>query len=96
MVDERIAVIGGGITGLAAAHRLTVEHQLDTVVFEGATRLGGRIDSSTFAGVRHLDSAADAFLARVPEAVALEVELDLLPVTQPPDPDAPAPSQVPS
>ena len=52
MVDERIAVIGGGITGLAAAHRLTVEHQLDTVVFEGATRLGGRIDSSTFAGSR--------------------------------------------
>jgi oxygen-dependent protoporphyrinogen oxidase len=77
MVDERIAVIGGGITGLAAAHRLTVEHQLDTVVFEGAPRLGGRIDSSTFAGVRHLDSAADAFLARVPDAVALATAVGL-------------------
>ncbi|MDX2379985.1 MAG: protoporphyrinogen oxidase [Acidimicrobiia bacterium] len=71
MVDERIAVIGGGITGLAAARRLTIELGLDTVVFEADPRLGGRIDSSTFASVEHLDAAADAFLARVPDAVAL-------------------------
>jgi oxygen-dependent protoporphyrinogen oxidase len=71
MVDERMAVIGGGITGLAAAHRLTAELGIDTVVFESAPRLGGRIDSGPFAGIDHIDAAADSFLARVPDGVAL-------------------------
>jgi oxygen-dependent protoporphyrinogen oxidase len=77
MIDRRIAVIGGGITGLAAAHRLAAELGVDTVVFESASRLGGRIGASTFAGVRHLDSAADSFLARVPDAVALAAAVGL-------------------
>ena len=77
MVDERIAVIGGGIAGLAAAHRLTAELGIETVVFESDSELGGRIDSSAFAGVEHLDAAADSFLARVPDAVALATAVGL-------------------
>ena len=70
-------MIGGGITGLAAAHRLAAELGVDTVVFESGSRLGGRIDASTFAGVQNLDSAADSFLARVPDAVALAAAVGL-------------------
>lgn len=70
-------MIGGGITGLAAAHRLVAELGVDTVVFESGSRLGGRIDSSTFAGVEHLDAAADSFLARVPDGVALAAAVGL-------------------
>ena len=70
-------MIGGGITGLAAAHRLAAELGVDTVVFESGSRLGGRIDASTFAGVQNLDCAADSFLARVPDAVALAAAVGL-------------------
>lgn len=75
MVERRIAVIGGGITGLAAAHRLTDGSlpggAIETVLFERRPRVGGRIESAPFAGVDGLDSAADAFLARVPDAMSL-------------------------
>jgi len=60
MVAGRVAVIGGGITGLAAAHRLAAERGIDVVLFERAARLGGLIESPPFAGLDHVDSAADA------------------------------------
>lgn len=68
----RIAVVGGGISGLTAA--LAVVDELpgaEVVLFDAADRVGGRIATSPFAGVDHVDEGADAFLARVPDAVAL-------------------------
>jgi oxygen-dependent protoporphyrinogen oxidase len=69
--SPRIAVIGAGISGLATALALADTDAIDVTVFEATDRLGGKIDSSRFAGVDDVDEGADAFLARVPEAVAL-------------------------
>jgi oxygen-dependent protoporphyrinogen oxidase len=68
---SRIAVVGGGISGLATALALADDGAVDVVVVEASDRLGGKIDGSSFAGVDSVDEGADAFLARVPEAVAL-------------------------
>ena len=63
-----VAVVGGGIAGLAAAHHL-LDAGATVVVFE-ADRFGGKLRTSTFAG-RPVDEGADAFLARVPFATDL-------------------------
>ncbi|MEM8621113.1 MAG: protoporphyrinogen oxidase [Actinomycetota bacterium] len=75
---RRVAVIGGGIAGTATALELRrADATIDVTLFEGATHVGGRIASTPFAGISGLDAGADAFLARVPEAVALATSLDL-------------------
>jgi protoporphyrinogen/coproporphyrinogen III oxidase len=70
-----VAVIGGGITGLAAAHRAT-QLGAQVTLFEASPRFGGKIATAMFAG-RSVDEGADAFLARVPWAVDLCRELGL-------------------
>jgi oxygen-dependent protoporphyrinogen oxidase len=68
--QRRIAVVGGGITGLAAAHA-HVERGALVTLFEADQRLGGVIVTTPFAGHAAIDEGADAFLARVPWGVAL-------------------------
>ncbi len=71
MAERRAIVIGGGITGLAAAIEL-LDGPFDTVELrEGDDRLGGKIAASDFAGVPDVDEGADSFLARIPFGVAL-------------------------
>ena len=70
----RVAVIGGGLTGLATAWYL--RHDAEVVVLEAGDRLGGQIRTEAFAGTR-LDVGADAFLARQPEAERLVRALGL-------------------
>ena len=70
-----LIVVGGGIAGLAAAWEVR-SRGAEVVVLEAADRAGGKIRSSPVAGVA-LDESADAFLARVPEAVDLCRELGL-------------------
>lgn len=65
----RAVVVGGGISGLAAAHKLG-EDGHDVTVLEADDRLGGKIRTSEFAG-RPVDEGPDAFLARIPHAVDL-------------------------
>ena len=67
----RVAVVGAGISGLATALAIADTGGVDVEVFESADRIGGKVDASPFAGVDGVDEGADAFLARVPEAVAL-------------------------
>lgn len=66
----RVAVIGGGITGLAAAHALAVAGT-EVVMLEGDHRLGGKLRTSPFAGRDAVDEGPDAFLARIPWATQL-------------------------
>ena len=67
----RVAVVGGGIAGLAAAWFLHRDG-VDVTVYEADDRFGGKI--RTGPGV---ELAADAFLARVPDAAELCRELGL-------------------
>jgi len=66
--------VGGGIAGLTAAFRLS-QAGVDVTVVE-PDRLGGKLQTSVFAG-RAVDEAADAFLLRVPWALALCHDLEL-------------------
>ncbi len=77
----RVVVVGGGITGLSAAYELvrgtdSAPDDVEVVVLEAGGRFGGKIHTSPFAG-QPLDEAADAFLARVPEAIDLCHQLGL-------------------
>ena len=71
----RVAVVGAGIAGLAAAHELLVRGATP-IVFDADTRAGGKLRTEPFGGVA-LDTAPDSFLARRPEAVQLCTELGL-------------------
>jgi oxygen-dependent protoporphyrinogen oxidase len=72
---RRIAVVGGGVTGLAVAHRLiAIDDTLDVVVLEAGSSPGGKLRSVAVGGLR-LPSGADSFLARKPWAVELCREL---------------------
>jgi protoporphyrinogen/coproporphyrinogen III oxidase len=73
----RVAVVGGGISGLAAAHRLRRElgPDVEITVLELSDRIGGKLRTVDLAGHRY-DVGAEAFLARRPELTALIAELD--------------------
>jgi protoporphyrinogen/coproporphyrinogen III oxidase len=73
---QTVAVIGGGIAGLAAAWELSARPDLEVVVFEGTGRFGGKLRTEAFGG-RDVDLGPDAFVARRPEALALCGELGL-------------------
>jgi oxygen-dependent protoporphyrinogen oxidase len=64
-----VVVIGGGITGLAAAYRL-LDGGARVTVLEASPRLGGKLLTGEIEGVR-VDLGAESMLARRPEAVAL-------------------------
>lgn len=68
---RRVAVIGGGISGLACAHALAVEHGVTVELFEARAAVGGKMRTSAFAGLPAVDEGPDAFLARVPGATSL-------------------------
>lgn len=73
-----VAVVGGGISGLAAAHRLRtlLGPTARITLLERAGRLGGVLRTVDLAGVP-FDVGAEAFLARRPELTALAGELGL-------------------
>ncbi|HEX9453600.1 MAG TPA: protoporphyrinogen oxidase, partial [Candidatus Binatia bacterium] len=74
-MTRRIAVIGGGIAGLAAAHRIVEisnEKSLDTEVqlFEAAPRLGGSIATEQV-GDFLVEAGPDSFITEKPWALRL-------------------------
>ena len=71
---KRVAVVGGGIAGLAAARRLAARGDLEVVVWESAARPGGVI-GTTVAGGFARELAANGFLTAPGGAAALCEEL---------------------
>src|SRR5262245_33198689 len=73
--SRRIAVIGGGLSGLAAAYRLielsrNTDTSLDLVLFEAAAKVGGVIATQRF-GEYLVEMGADSFITNKPAAVNL-------------------------
>jgi oxygen-dependent protoporphyrinogen oxidase len=61
----RAVVVGGGISGLAAAYRLA-EHGADVVLVEQSRELGGKLRTVALAGAP-AEAAAEQFLVRDPD-----------------------------
>ena len=78
----QVVVIGAGIAGLAAAHRL-LERGATVTVLEASDRVGGKLLPGEIAGAR-VDLGAESMLARRPEAVALARAVGLDGRLQPP------------
>ncbi|MFI5754825.1 protoporphyrinogen oxidase [Streptomyces sp. NPDC051569] len=77
-----VVVIGGGIAGLAAAHRL-LGTGVRVTLLEATGRLGGKLRTGEIEGAP-VDLGAEAMLARRPEAVDLARAVGLGELLQPP------------
>jgi len=77
---RRVAVLGGGIAGLAAAYTLARARQagasVEELLIEARDRLGGVIRTERFEGFV-IEGGPDSFLAEKPEAAAMARELGL-------------------
>ena len=77
---RRVVVIGGGISGLAAAHRLETArragHPLRVTLVESADRLGGKVVSEHRDGYL-VEGGPDAFVPHKPQALELVRQLGL-------------------
>src|SRR5579862_624018 len=77
---KRIAIIGGGISGLSAAFQLEKARatgaELEYVLFEGSQRLGGCMSSDNVEGCL-VEAGPDSFLTEKPWAASLCKELGL-------------------
>ncbi|HXQ69282.1 MAG TPA: protoporphyrinogen oxidase [Pyrinomonadaceae bacterium] len=74
---RRVVVIGGGISGLAAAHRLAELNQsIHVTLIEGSPRLGGTLLTDEREGFL-LERGPDSFITEKPEAVALAKRLGI-------------------
>ena len=72
---NRIVVVGGGISGLAAAHRL-IEFGHHVTLIEASARLGGTIQTEHRDGFL-LERGPDSFISEKPEALQLAKRLGL-------------------
>ncbi|HVC44087.1 MAG TPA: protoporphyrinogen oxidase [Candidatus Binataceae bacterium] len=79
---RRVAVIGGGISGLAAAHRmreLAGAHEIPLLVdlYERGARVGGALETIRRDGFV-IETGADSFLSEKPAAIKLAERLGLV------------------
>lgn len=78
MLAKRVVIVGGGISGLAAAHRLLELGLPKThiTLIEASARLGGTLATQYRDGFL-LERGPDSFISEKPEAVALAKRLGL-------------------
>lgn len=68
---KRVVVVGGGISGLAAAHRLQeLAPDMEVLLFEAAPRLGGVLETVRQDGFL-IERGADNFITNVPWGIDL-------------------------
>lgn len=75
MTRHKVAVIGSGITGLVAAHRLlSLDKEAEVTLFEGSSRTGGLISTEERDGFL-IERGPDAFITNKPGGIELCEEL---------------------
>jgi len=74
-MKSHVVIIGGGISGLAAAHRLS-EENIRVTLLEASPRLGGTIQTEHRDGFL-LERGPDSFISEKPQALALAKRLGL-------------------
>src|SRR6185436_17949404 len=79
--SKRIVIIGGGVTGLATAHRLLElqadsDQEFEITLLESGSRPGGVLQTTERDGFL-IESGADSFISEKPEAVALAKRLGI-------------------
>lgn len=70
LADADVIVVGGGLTGLRAAHRLS-DAGLSVLVFERSGKIGGRMATHEAAGYK-IDQGFQVLLTAYPEVRAIE------------------------
>jgi protoporphyrinogen/coproporphyrinogen III oxidase len=78
---KHVVIIGGGITGLAAAHRILERNrdsgqQLDLTLVEAGSRIGGIVQTRERGGFL-VESGPDSFISEKPAALELVKRLEL-------------------
>ncbi|MCM2373240.1 protoporphyrinogen oxidase [Aporhodopirellula aestuarii] len=74
---RRVAIIGGGVSGLAAAHQvIKLDPSLDVQLFEAGPRVGGVIQTIRKDGFL-IEGAADNFITSIPGGIELCQDLGL-------------------
>jgi len=74
---KRILIVGGGISGLAAAHRLLeLAPSLQVTLIEASSRLGGTLQTNERDGFI-LERGPDSFISEKPQALELAKRLGL-------------------
>jgi len=78
---KRVVIIGGGITGLAAAHRMLERSrasgkQFDLALIEASSQIGGIVQTRERDGFL-LESGPDSFISEKPAALELVKRLEL-------------------
>lgn len=77
---KRVAIVGGGLSGTAAAWQLTRDARCEFVLYEASTRLGGIVETErieTGDGEYVIECGPDAWVTEKPWARELAVELGL-------------------
>ena len=72
----RIAIIGGGISGLATAYELSRQGHSGFVLYEASPRLGGIVETHRQDGFV-IECGADSWVTEKPWARELAIELGL-------------------
>jgi oxygen-dependent protoporphyrinogen oxidase len=79
----RVAIVGGGIAGLATAHALQAQApDVEVIVLEASDRVGGHIRSELIDGYL-CEAGPDGFLDNAPSTLAFVEELGLTPRLMP-------------
>ena len=77
---KKIIIIGGGIAGLAVAHRIQREindgSDLECILLEGSDRFGGKISTEKSDGFV-IERGPDSFISQKPAAIQLCKQLGL-------------------
>jgi len=73
---KRVAIIGGGLSGLSAAYQLARNQQVEFTLFEASARLGGIVETVRQDGFT-VECGPDSWVTEKPWARELAVELGL-------------------